>query len=99
MVVLSDLRERGVQDILIASVDGLNGFGETIKGIYPKTEIQRYIVHQIRNSSKFVPWKDRKAFCVDMKKIYNAINEEQALIAFEEFSASRVDFSLPTYFG
>ena len=86
MLVLSELRERGVQDILIASVDGLNGFSEAIKGIYPKCEIQRCIVHQIRNSSKYVPWKDRKPFCKDMKKIYNAINEEQALSAFEDFS-------------
>lgn len=86
MIVLSELRERGVKDILIASVDGLNGFSEAIKGIYPNTEIQRCIVHQIRNSSKFVPWKERKAFCADMKKIYNAINEEQALSAFSEFS-------------
>jgi putative transposase len=86
MIVLSELRERGVKDILIASVDGLNGFSEAIKGIYPNTEIQRCIVHQIRNSSKFVPWKDRKAFCADMKKIYNAINEEQALSSFSEFS-------------
>ena len=86
MIVLSELRERGVKDILIASVYGLNGFSEAIKGIYPNTEIQRCIVHQIRNSSKFVPWKDRKAFCADMKKIYNAINEEQALSSFSEFS-------------
>ena len=61
MLVLSDLKQRGVKDILIASVDGLNGFQEAIKAIYPNTEIQRCIVHQIRNSSKFVPWKDRKA--------------------------------------
>ena len=60
--------------------------GQAIKGIYPNTEIQRCIVHQIRNSSKFVPWKDRKAFCADMKKIYNAIYEEQALSSFSEFS-------------
>lgn len=86
MLVLSDLKERGVQDILIASVDGLNGFQEAIKAVYPKTEIQRCIVHQIRNSCKYVPWKDRKVFCSDMKRIYKAINEEQALIAFEEFS-------------
>ena len=86
MLVLSDLKERGVKDILIAYVDGLNGFSEAIKGIYPNTEIQRCIVHQIRNSSKFVSWKDRKQFCADMKKIYNAINEEQPLVAFEELS-------------
>ena len=86
MLVLSDLKTRGVKDILIASVDGLNGFQEAIKSIYPKCEIQRCIVHQIRNSCKYVPWKDRKKFCSDMKKIYNAINEEQALSALTEFS-------------
>ena len=86
MLVLSDLKTRGIQDILIASVDGLNGFQEAIKSIYPKCEIQRCIVHQIRNSCKYVPWKDRKKFCSDMKKIYNAVNQEQALSAFSEFS-------------
>jgi len=86
MLVLSDLKQRGVKDILIASVDGLNGFTEALKSIYPKCEVQRCIVHQIRNSSKFVPWKDRKQFCSDMKRIYNAVNEEQALSAFSEFS-------------
>ena len=80
------LKTRGIQDILIASVDGLNGFQEAIKSIYSKCEIQRCIVHQIRNSCKYVPWKDRKKFCSDMKKIYNAVNEEQALSALSEFS-------------
>ena len=66
-----------IQEALEAEMDEELGY---TKGIYPNTEIQRCIVHQIRNSSKFVPWKDRKAFCADMKKIYNAINEEQALV-------------------
>lgn len=86
MMVLSELRDRGVKDILIASVDGLKGFSDAIKGIFPDTEIQRCIVHHIRNCSKFVSWKDRKQFCADMKPIYKAINEEQALTALEEFS-------------
>ena len=59
---------------------------DAIKAVFPQTEIQRCIVHQIRNSCKYIPWKDRKSFCADMKKIYKAINEEQALIAFGEFS-------------
>jgi putative transposase len=86
MMVLSELRDRGVKDILIASVDGLKGFSDAIKGIFPDTQIQRCIVHHIRNCSKFVSWKDRKAFCADMKPIYKAINEEQAIEALEEFS-------------
>lgn len=86
MLVLSELRDRGVEDILIASIDGLKGFSDAIKGIFPNTEIQRCIIHHIRNCSKYVSYKDRKAFCADMKPIYKAINEEQALEAFGEFS-------------
>ncbi len=86
MLVLSEIRNRGVKDVLIASVDGLNGFSNAIKGIFPNTEIQRCIVHHIRNCVKYVVHKDRKEFCADMKEIYKAINEEQALSAFEEFS-------------
>jgi len=86
MLVLSELRDRGVEDILIASVDGLKGFSDAIKGIFPNTEVQRCVIHHIRNCTKYVVFKDRKAFCADMKPIYKAINEEQALEAFEEFS-------------
>jgi transposase-like protein len=86
MMVLSELRDRGVEDILIASVDGLTGFSDAIKGIFPNTEIQRCIVHHIRNCTKYVPWKDRKKFCADMRPIYQAINEKKAREAFEEFS-------------
>lgn len=86
MLVLSELRDRGVEDILIASVDGLKGFSDAIKGIFPKTEVQRCIIHHIRNCTKYVVFKDRKAFFADMKPIYKAIKEEQALEALEKFS-------------
>lgn len=85
MAVLSDLRERGVKDILIASVDGLTGFSDAIKAIFPKTDVQRCIVHHIRNCAKNVVHKDKKEFCADMKPIYKAINEEAALEAFVKF--------------
>lgn len=86
MMVLSEIRDRGVEDILIASVDGLKGFSDAIKGIFPDTEVQRCVIHHIRNCTKYVVHKDKKKFCADMKSIYKAINEEQALIEFEEFS-------------
>lgn len=85
MNVLSDLKNRGVNDILIASVDGLNGFEEAIKAIFPKTEMQRCVVHQIRNSTKFVSYKDLKPFCADMKEIYTSPNEEAGLAALDRF--------------
>lgn len=85
MNVLSDLKNRGVKDILIASVDGLNGFEEAIKAIFPNTEIQKCVVHQIRTSTKFVSYKDRKPFCADMRSIYTAPNEEMALKALDKF--------------
>lgn len=65
--VLNGLKNRGVQDVMIFSVDGLNGFKQAISATYPHVEIQRCIVHQIRNSLKFVPYKDRKKFAVDLK--------------------------------
>lgn len=70
--VLTDLKHRGVLDILIASIDGLNGFEEAILTVYPKTEVQSCIVHQIRNSIKYVASKDQKAFMVDLKTVYKA---------------------------
>lgn len=85
MSVLSDIRERGTEDVLIASVDGLPGFEEAIKAIFPKTDIQKCIVHQIRNSCKYVTHTDRREFCKDMKPIYRAINKEQGFSALEEF--------------
>jgi len=85
MNVLTDLRNRGVKDILIASVDGLNGFEEAIKAVFPMTEVQRCIVHQVRNSTRFVNYKDRRQFCKDMKEIYTSPNEESALAALDRF--------------
>lgn len=85
--VLSDLEMRGVKDILIACIDNLRGFKEAITTIFPKTDVQLCIVHQIRNSMKYVPWKDQKEVIKDMKLIYRAITLEQAeeqLATFEE---------------
>jgi len=67
-----------VHDILIASVDGLKGFPEAINSIYPKTEVQLCIIHQIRNSLKYIASKDKKAFMTDLKLIYRALNKEMA---------------------
>lgn len=85
--VLTDLNNRGVQDILIASVDGLKGFPEAIKAIFPNTEVQLCIVHQIRNSIRYVASKNQKEFMKDLKLIYQAISKEaaeEALIQLEE---------------
>ncbi len=85
MNVLADLKNRGVKDLLIVSVDGLKGFEEAIKATFPKAEIQKCIVHQIRNSTRFVNYKDRKTFCADMREIYTAPNEEAGLAALDRF--------------
>jgi transposase-like protein len=77
--VLNDLKNRGVQDVLIFCVDGLTGLKEAINAAYPKAEVQRCIIHQLRNSFKYVSYKDIKAFSNDFKEVYNAINEELAL--------------------
>jgi putative transposase len=83
--VASDLKKRGVTDILIACHDNLKGLGEAINAVFPKTKQQLCIVHQVRNSVKFVPHKDRKAVCFDLKKIYGAVNLDDAEYAMEEF--------------
>jgi len=83
--VASDLKKRGVTDIFIACHDNLKGLGEAINAVFPKTKQQLCIVHQIRNSVKFVPYKDRRAVCADLKKIYGAINLDDAEYALEEF--------------
>jgi len=76
--VLNDLKARGVEDILIASIDGLKGFPEAIAEVFPKTEIQLCVVHQIRNSLKYVVSKEQKAFMADLKLVYKATNKELA---------------------
>ena len=86
LTVLNDIKKRGVEDVLIFAIDGLNGFNEAIKAVFPKAEIQRCIVHQIRSSLKFVSWKDRKAVAKDLKSVYSALNEEDAQLALTDFN-------------
>ena len=81
--VLNELKNRGVKDILIICADGLSGIKEAIAAAFPKTEYQRCIVHQVRNTLKYVPDKDRKAFAADLKMIYHASDEEKARQALE----------------
>ena len=82
--VITELKNRGVEDILIASIDGLVGFSDAIKAVFPDTEIQRCIIHQIRTSTKYLSYKHRKEFCKDLKSVYQATTEEQALVALDD---------------
>ena len=84
--VLNGLRNRGVEDIFIACTDNLNGFSDAIAAVYPKTDIQNCIIHQLRNSSKYVSYKDLKALMADLKAVYTAPDEASALAALELFS-------------
>jgi len=84
--VLNELKNRGVQDVLISAVDGLTGFPEAINAVFPKTEVQLCIVHMVRNSLKFVPYKDRKPVAVDLKKIYLCPSEDTAWAALDAFA-------------
>lgn len=83
MHVLNDLKNRGVDDILIAAVDGLKGFPEAIKAVYPNTDVQVCVVHMIRNTMKFLPFHDREAFCKDLKEVYTAATADQGREALE----------------
>ena len=85
MGVLTDLRNRGVEDIFIACMDGLTGFPDAVRAVYPKTNVQLCIVHMVRNSTKYVSYKDLKEVCRDLRRIYGAVNEEEALEALEDF--------------
>lgn len=85
MQVLSDLQRRGLEDVIIASIDNLKGFKEAIHVVYPKTDVQLCIVHQIRNSIKYVPWVDERKVLKDMKEIYKANNIETAERSLEVF--------------
>ncbi|WP_336194035.1 IS256 family transposase [Providencia stuartii] len=84
--VLTELKNRGVQDILIACVDGLKGFPEAINSVYPQTQIQLCIIHMVRNSLKYVSWKDYKAVTAGLKTVYRAATEASALISLEKFA-------------
>ena len=83
--ILNGLKNRGVEDILIACVDGLTGFDNAIQAVYPKAEIQQCIIHQIRNTTRFVSYKDIKSLMADLKRVYAAIDEETALYELECF--------------
>ena len=84
--IMTELKNRGLEDILIACIDGLKGFPEAINSVYPETRIQLCIVHMVRNSTRFVSWKERKSLCADLKNIYGAITEEEGLLALDEFA-------------
>lgn len=84
--IMNELKNRGVQDILLAAVDGLTGFPEAINAVFPRTEVQLCIVHMVRNSVRFVPYKDRKAVVAGLKKIYLAPSAELASCALDEFA-------------
>jgi len=83
--VCNDLKNRGIEDILIACKDGLSGFSEAISTVFPQTEIQLCIIHQIRNSLKYVAYKQQKELMVDLKKIYQALTINEAELAFAKF--------------
>ena len=84
--VLNGLRNRGVEDIFIACTDNLTGFSAAIEAVFPKTEVQNCIIHQLRNSSKYVSYKDLKALMADLKAVYSAVDEQAALDALDVFS-------------
>ena len=84
--VLNGLKNRGVEDIFIACTDNLTGFSAAIGAVFPKTEIQNCIIHQLRNSSKYVSYKDIKALMGDLRSVYAAVDEPAALDALDAFS-------------
>lgn len=84
--MLNSLKNRGIQDVLIACRDNLTGFSAAIEAVFPKTEIQNCIIHQLRNSSKYVSYKDIKALIADLKSVYAAAAEQGALDALEVFA-------------
>jgi putative transposase len=93
--VITELHNRGVKDIFIACVDGLKGFPEAIESVFPNTQIQLCIVHMIRNSVRYVNWKDRKQICGGLKTIYASTTEQQAEVALDAFG-KKWDSKYPT---
>ncbi|MBP2660014.1 MAG: transposase mutator type, partial [Firmicutes bacterium] len=83
--ILNSLKNRGTEDILITCVDGLTGFTQAIEAVFPKTEIQQCVIHQIRNSTKYVSYKDIKVLMADLKAVYAAVDEQTALYQLELF--------------
>jgi putative transposase len=95
MNVLTDLKNRGVQDLFITCVDGLTGFPEAIAAVFPQALVQLCMVHLVRNSVVFVSYKDRKAVCADLKAIYTATTEDEAELNLELF-AEKWDAQYPS---
>ena len=87
MSVLTDIKARGTDDILITATDNLNGFTDTIRTVFPESKTQICVVHQIRNACRYVVWKDKKQFTADMKDIYNAPTKQAAEAALSDFAA------------
>ncbi|MDM1140063.1 IS256 family transposase, partial [Empedobacter sp. R132-2] len=87
MSVLTDMKARGTEDILITATDNLNGFTDTIRTVFPESKTQICVVHQIRNACKYVVWKDKKQFTADMKEIYNAPTKQAAEAALNDFAS------------
>jgi transposase-like protein len=102
LAVLTDLKNRGMQDMLIACVDGLKGFPEAIAAIFPKTEVQTCVVHQIRNSLRYIAEKDKKPFMADLKPVYQALTKEQGyenLIALDEKWGKKYPVPLQSWYN
>ncbi|WP_207516085.1 IS256 family transposase [Longitalea luteola] len=100
MSVLTDMKARGVEDILITATDNLNGFTQTIRTVFPQSSTQICVVHQIRNSCRYVVWKDKKEFTLDMKEIYAAPTRQAAQAALESFSnkwASKYGYAIKSW--
>ena len=94
--VLNGLKNRGLEDILIACVDGLSGFPGAIEAAYPKTEIQQCIIHQIRNSTKYVSYKDIKVLMSNLKEVYAAVDEQTALDSLKDLRTNGTG-NIPKY--
>lgn len=94
MQVLTELKNRGVEDILISCMDDLSGFSEAVKAVFPKTDIQKCIVHQIRNSMKYIPHKHKEKFCSDLRKIYTAATEEAGYSALQEVKQTWAEYEV-----
>lgn len=102
MSVLTDLKARGVEDILITATDNLNGFIQTIRAVFPQSQTQICVVHQIRNACRYVVWKDKKEFTADMKLIYTAPNREAAEAALDDFAKkweSKYSYAIKSWKG
>ncbi len=97
MTVLTDMKARGLEDILITVTDNLNGFTETIATVFPQSTRQICMVHQIRNSAKYGVWKDKKAFASDMKDIYTAPNKQAALDAPDEKWGDKYAYAIKSW--